>query len=138
MSSGRSVMWLSTINKIFTNDSIYQLFIGFGPGHYAFKVPHGFETEPHSQYLLFLYEYGLIIFSIVSVYLVRSYTRLKWKWGKCSSNILTLKTVYLYVLLTFLVEGLVYQTQLILIMSVLFALITNYKSILNNREVLDI
>ena len=131
ITSGRSVLWLSTFKKIFLNDNFYQILIGYGPGHFFWNTPTGFETEPHNQYLLFLYEYGIFIFSIIISYFILSYRKIKWT----NTDIGTLKTIYLYLLLTFLVEGLVYQTQLILITSMIFAFVVNYKSISTNKEV---
>lgn len=109
VTSGRTIQWIDTITKIVDPTHIFQWFFGYGIGHYAWGNAEAVETEMHNQYLLFFYEYGLVIGAILSFLLLRSPFALSWR-SAAPLDRLARAVLVIYVI-TNLVEGLIYTTQ---------------------------
>lgn len=110
VSSGRTVFWLDTLSRFTNVEHIYQWFFGYGIGHFAILNDHGFwETEMASQYIYFVYEYGLIVGLGLAVLMFRAYTLIRWRsnypWAR------VVKTMFVIYLVLNFVEEFIYTTQ---------------------------
>ena len=113
ITSGRTVQWMDAITKLLDSNHYFQWFWGYGIGHYAWgniiEDVLRVETEMHNQYLLFFYEYGLIIGAVLSFLLLRSPFLLSWR-SVVPSERLARSILTIYVISSF-VEGFIYTTQ---------------------------
>ena len=110
VSSARSVLWKDSLTKLINVEHSYQWLFGYGLGHYAYEAGVGFETEMCNQYLLFLYEYGLIVGLALSALMFRAYSRLRWRSNLPWTQ--TVKAMFAIYLLNNFVEGFIYTTQI--------------------------
>lgn len=109
VSSARTVLWLDTLAKICDVGHYRQWLFGYGVGHYAYETLHGSETSMGNQYLLFLYEYGLIVGLALSLFMFRAYSRLRW--GSNVPCAQTIKVMCAIFLVSNFVEEFIYTTQ---------------------------
>jgi hypothetical protein len=110
ISSGRTIQWLDTIAKLSSSEHKFQWFFGYGMGHYAWETPIAIETEMHNQYLLFLYEYGFIIGSILSIYTIRTMFVFSWRSTEPLDRLA--RTMVVVFVISCFVQGFIYTTQI--------------------------
>lgn len=109
VSSARNVLWLDTLSKFTNVDHYYQWLSGYGVGHYAYVTDYGVESDMGNQYVLFIYEYGLIIGVGLSVLMFRAYSILRWRCDLAWAR--TAKAMFAMYLVANFSEELIYTTQ---------------------------
>jgi hypothetical protein len=128
--SGRSVQWLDLYEKFFTNANIFQYFLGYGIGHYAWATPTATEVEVHNMYLQFVYDFGLL-FGLISCYFIYfSYSKINYKYADDYFKKIS-KALAIVIALSAAVEGLVFSTQTGWVVATVLALIL---SVENRRD----
>lgn len=110
VSSGRSVFWVDTLSRFTNPEHVYQWFVGYGVGHFAYPNVHGLlETEMASQYIYWIYEYGLIIGLGLPVLMFKVYSLVGWDdnhpWARA------VKMMFVIYLASSFVEEFIYTTQ---------------------------
>lgn len=109
LSSGRTIMWLDTFAKFTSAEHYYQWIAGYGVGHYAYQTATTLESDMGNQYILFIYEYGVIVGIGLAVWMFKSYFALRWTcelpWAR------TIKAIFAIFLISNFVESLIYATQ---------------------------
>lgn len=124
VTSGRSVQWLDIALKFMAEESVFQYLLGYGIGHYAWSAADEVEIEVHNMYLQMIYDFG-ILFGFLGCYiLIKIFLKIKFM-NVVNSELRIAKALSIIILLTAVVQGIVFSTQTGWIVASMVALIAS-------------
>jgi len=127
LSSGRSVQWMDAYTKIVDPSSYFQYFVGYGIGHYAWDNAAATEIEVHNMFLQFIYDFGIPLGLLAGYGLISLCAVGPQGHGLDDNYSKLMRAVGVIIVLTSLVEGIVFSTQTGWIVAAFLAMIIGFK-----------
>ena len=117
--SGRTVQWFDFYIKFFNQENTFQYFTGYGLGHYGWKNSIGTETSMHNTFFQFIYDFGIPLGAFL--FLGIGYKLLFIKTTRPTKINHFLSGCGMLIFLNLLVQDLMFVTQTIPIVAILFS-----------------
>jgi hypothetical protein len=118
VTSGRTVQWFDFYVKFFQQTNQFQYFVGYGLGHYGWENATGTETSLHNTLFQFIYDFGIVLGGFLFIQVGFKLLRKKNLPIRATSRFLSIVGILTF--LTLLVQELLFITQVIPIVAILF------------------